>query len=1075
MINQCLTLSKIEYSINDIHRKIVHQGMKDCYALCPNLIERLENVLDRCLNRSLGPLNVSDAGKILSWIRWSIQTRQGSEIKRIVPKAYKVVSSLLDRCTSLYREKILSELGKEVLQIGLPRNSYLSETFTMLIGGETITSEMILHFVSKARLDILRFLHYAGVDIDVKDEKGESSLLYRVIIERQVAILKFLIAEGFPINQKWENPHTSYKDHHPFFDPLFVDDMYNPDSSQIAELLFPLLLPEKIDEESDVVTKYLSSITPRSMSKSLWFLDYLTEYYEGRIDFLSIYQHMIIPTFLENDPKSVEFINVLQKNAQQHNRKANFIDALETHFNVEFKESSEKAMAAFKRYVDPEYPYYVEVIDRIRMYLSQKIDVSLLKRFDEEFPPEKWDLLPRGSAGGQKRHWYPGFKTRAAQRGIKCPVPKVRDELDLKIGKEIFLRILISNISNNNEECLYPICDKYEYRQKLSYEGFLGNHGYFYRILKKAYLETTTNPDKEITNFLDRSTNATLKEQLQFIEEGKEFSITFGYAGHTIQIMIMDGMLVVCDTGIIAKKHSFEIYRINKNKLTLEWLEKLKNNLKIDSSEGFILLIDELIEGLEGQRHGLSDFSKGEDFFLCLQQIMGNCPWMSKEAAFYFYLFLKNFKGIVTEEEWQTGLKVSEETLKELSLRMTKTDEEFTKMLSKALLRFLNKEMEGIRNGTWPLKPHWKFLLDVLVRPLRYNIPQEDAKIYTGYLAEIFKLCPLGEVCSLIKGLKSRYHEFGLYPSLLAALDLVLQSEVSQEKENIQEVIFKYRQLVAAVLECCPPDYVSLKGAMGLSALGFAILLEDEALEKSLLESVFIPSKEALTLSYNLGYKKFTLKFLQRQIMFIEKRDMLNQAFEQEVRSVQKVLGVKILPPSKMLQIENMPEWKLFLQVLLDPLVEVPGQNVIFLLSDMFALCSEEELCSLVQEVIKPRILENENLYDLLIDALDVFLKSRQPKKEQPEQFDEQSLIEFRKAVIQYRQLVTNILECSPLSSEGNNGVSLIWALFLGDEVLAQRFLEKLQSVENLIENVLRFAQMLGDEKMMLWLKNHKK
>jgi hypothetical protein len=788
---------------------------------------------------------------------------------------------------------------------------------------------------------------------------------------------------------------------------------------------------------------------------------------------------MIIFIFLETEPKLIEFINALQRHAQQNNKNVDFIDALEGCFRSDYKENSEKAIEVFKRYVNPEYPYYVEVVDRIRMNLSQENDLSLLKRFNEEFPPEKWDQLPRGSVVGQIAHWYPCFKARAAQRGIKCPVPNVIDKLDAKIGREIFLRTLIANISNNNEECFYRIRDKsnrYGHLQKQSYEGFLGDHGYFYKLLKKAYLEATINPDIEIINFLDRSTNASLKEQIQFIEEGKDFSITCGPVGHTIQIVIMEEILVVCDTGGVAEKHSFEIYRINKNKLNLTWLEKLKECKRRGSQKGFILLLDELIVDLEGQRHDLSDFSKGENFFICLKQIMGNCPWMSKEAAFYFYHFLKNFKEIVTEEEWKTGLKVSEETLKELLSRMTKTDEEFTKALSKALLRFLKKEMEGIRNGTSPLKPHWKFLLDVLVRPLRYNIPQEDTTMYTGYLAEIFRLCPLEELCSLMKGLKSRSYEFNLFSSLLAALSMFLQADLSQGEKNIQKVVFKHRQLVTAILECCPPDDIALKGSGSYSTLTLATLLEDEALLKRLLENVAVPSEEALTLAYKLGNNELALKFLNHQVVLLKQQDMFKELWETTTRCNQKLLEVKILPSSKIFEIKTLPTWKLFLQVLLDPLVQVPDWQFKYLLSNLFTFCPGEEVCSFVQNEIKPKILENEKLYDLVLGALNHFLETRLPKKEQWKELpEEQIMIGLKEVTIQCRQLVTNILECSPLGSEEANGQSLMMALTLGDEMLILRLIEKLQHVENLIQNLLAFAQMLNDEKMMLWLQNYKK
>lgn len=391
----------------------------------------------------------------------------------------------------------------------------------------------------------------------------------------------------------------------------------------------------------------------------------------------------------------------------------------------------------FISFLDPNNNKHVEMIHELGISFLENEQDEAFRKLCNFFLKEIWLKLPRTSVS-QDNHWYIRWKALHTHRKIKNIKPNIKYPHDYLIGIELFRRKVISHITQIPGECSFLNVENKTVN--IEYEGFSKCDRYFFKVLQKGLAKTIKILDKETKKFFKNSKELDIYKLHQRITEGEPCSYPSGFTGHSIEVLFYGNFLVFIDTGIFLEKYAFHIYRIDKNKITLELLQKLRDMRFYGGSlEQLETLINDLIVILNGKKHQSTIASFGEKEFLHKQQIDKHCTWTCKEAALYHFLRLKDLKEVAYTKEWNKKLNLTYITKEFWLLKHKKTERIFYKTLSTCLLRFLDKEIAGILNKTFVLVPDLNFLKRVLEAPL-LNVPEEDENKYLEMYKKIHHL-----------------------------------------------------------------------------------------------------------------------------------------------------------------------------------------------------------------------------------------------------------------------------------------------------------------------------------------------
>ena len=444
------------------------------------------------------------------------------------------------------------------------------------------------------------------------------------------------------------------------------------------------------------------------------------------------------------------FVKVIKKALAMHYEANKFPDALAClkkifdfiEFNEVWKDAFSEIIGniedqAFERFVG-DFPWQKFSYVACSVPSSDRVEKCLEKG------------IPWGSVLSQKLHWYSRVKIYYFNAKKEIQQPNVIELKDWYRGKRIDCRKMIAHIGHQIGSCRYFLSKDNEHRQE--YEWFFTNR-HMYKALKKGLLDDLEEDEtiEGLTKqFFDNSLETAKVKLFNSIMAGEPCSFETGFAkpeGHSIEVFCFDPYVIICDSSPCGE-YALKIFHMNKDKLTLDMLTKLMEK-DYRTKEEALQLLQEFIQKLECRPHQLSQ-NLGKIELLRKKQIVNNCSWMSKELAFFFYLYLLKFKQIASEEEWTKGLDVSEEKQKKLSERtLIEIMPVFYSILSRALLRFIDKEIISIENKEDSLDPDWEFLVKVLLNSVFVRI-EEHKPLFDQRLQKILKLMPTKELSIML-------------------------------------------------------------------------------------------------------------------------------------------------------------------------------------------------------------------------------------------------------------------------------------------------------------------------------------
>lgn len=1088
-------ISKKEYFMSELHHDFFKKMSLDRQDYRPYLLDRIENILDRCLNNSLCIQNINDLNKIIIWLDWAKTTQEKhsslsfSTVKDILKKAYKTIFlffhtlhveinadlSFLNQLqifiepedpiwASILLHILINKNEKTNFEDILERfpESYWEgmQNITCAphiaeILQQTIQTGIILPCIMRGRVDVLKFFLNQKVDIDIRDEKRSYLGDIAVIQAKQSKVVQFLIKEGFSLNAMRENPIETFKKKYPEIDLLAFDMIFNPNDDEISKMLLDHFMETKWGKEDYFDDKYLSSLLTYCFRfteliigcKAARIFEYIAQTYNKKLSY-SFLRYLLTQACLNMDEKKfLTIVSFSEKIFKKLHKPTTFYSAILS-LLVYY---DDKRLYGLKNFINLNDPHFIHRLnDEYRLFIQTEGGFDKreepFQRLIQLLPPETWKNMPISSVPDISQHWYSDHKCMSFQYknwDIQL-IPKENE--DYLKGKELFNRTLIANLGEKEGECSFLVGSK---KITCCYTGFPTSSLYLYKVLKKGYLEACNkgelNQDEEIIEFLDSSMINDPHQILSHILTGKPCCYTSGCLKHSIQIFMFDPFFVICETGNFFNESAFKIFRMNKNKFTLDWLHKLHLQKLNGNSEQMVQLLKELLIDLECQEDPvLTTICMLPNSFSLFQKV-GNCTWKSKISCFFISSVLKNLKKIVSNEEWKGEKQLTEKTCSMLAPILFEARTVAYRSTSKGLIRFLEKEVETILQGSH-LKPDWKFLFEVLTS-MPMSIRSQDHSIYDNYLVTILENCPIHQMQAIITDhIKPLcFEDREVFLNLFTAFSIYLKKQFSKENiTNISEVVTKERSLVKVILECCPKETVDIENETLPSPFQLAQLLLDDELIQTLSKRrvTFTELEEDLLKAYEKKDKYAVFELLKRYshriYQFIIYRDL----------------------------IQDSPDLKFFISLLLDSEIQLKNKNAEY--SEMLCMSFYfENLLPTFSEEIEKCILKDSHQYNILKDSLIIFLTIQIPGTEEKE-----SLIHFQKEVLEKRELIFSLFNLYPQcwnEFDQSSLSSLELAIILEEELLVSNFLAK----EGLYcyEKALSLALELGKEKIIELLK----